>query len=83
MEAILKVPLLLQPQEDGGYTVTSPLLPEFLTEGDTVREALANVPDGLEATLELYDDLGRPAPEALRQPASASPIWFEALVTAG
>jgi antitoxin HicB len=29
-----KIPLILTPQPEGGYTVTSPLLPELLTEGD-------------------------------------------------
>lgn len=38
-----KIPLALEPQPEGGYTVTSPLLPELITEGDTMAEALANV----------------------------------------
>ena len=37
-----KIPLVLEPQPEGGYTATSPLLPELLTEGDTVAETLAN-----------------------------------------
>ena len=37
-----RIPLLLTPQPEGGYTVTSPLFQELLTEGDTVSEALAN-----------------------------------------
>jgi antitoxin HicB len=32
---LYKVPLVLEPQPEGGYTVASPLLPELLTEGDT------------------------------------------------
>ena len=40
---LYKVPLVLSPQPEGGYTVTSPLLPELLTEGETVDEAMANV----------------------------------------
>ena len=46
-----KIPLVLTPQPEGGYTVTSPLLPELLTEGDTVEEALANVRDALAAVI--------------------------------
>lgn len=34
-----KIPLLLTPQPEGGYTVTSPLLPELVTEGDSLSEA--------------------------------------------
>jgi antitoxin HicB len=80
MDGLLKVPLVLHPQPEGGYTVTSPLLPELITEGDTAQEAVANVEDALAATVELYEDLGRPLPAAIRQPIGASPIWFEALV---
>ena len=34
-----KVPLVVTPQPEGGYTVTSPLLPELITEGDSIRDA--------------------------------------------
>ena len=44
---LYKLPLVLSPQPEGGFTVTSPLLPELITEGDTVSEALANVQDAL------------------------------------
>ena len=49
-----RVPLVLTPQEEGGYTGTSPLLPELVTEGDCVREALENARDALAAPIELY-----------------------------
>ncbi|MDD9975780.1 MAG: type II toxin-antitoxin system HicB family antitoxin [Candidatus Poribacteria bacterium] len=58
-----KIPLLLTPQPEGGYTVTSPLLPEFVTEGDSLNEALENVQDALAAVIELYEDMGRSLPE--------------------
>ena len=54
-----KIPLLLTPQAEGGYTVTSPLLPELVTEGDSMSEALNNVKDALAAVVEIYQDLGR------------------------
>lgn len=57
-----KVPLIFVPQCEGGFTVTSPLLPELVTEGDTIDEALANVQDALAAVAEAYEDLGRPFP---------------------
>ena len=44
-ETLYKLPLVLDPQPEGGYMVTCPLLPELITEGDTAREALANVAD--------------------------------------
>jgi antitoxin HicB len=61
---LYKVPLVLEPQPEGGYTVTSPLLPELLTEGDTLEEALANVKDALATVFEIYQDLNRPLPRS-------------------
>ena len=58
-----KIPLLLILQPEGGYTVTSPLLPELVTEGDSLNEALENVQDALAAVIELYQDMGRSLPE--------------------
>ena len=57
-----KIPLLLMPQPEGGYTVTSSLLPEFVTEGDSLNEALENVKDALAAVIALYQDMGRSLP---------------------
>ncbi len=59
---IYKVLLVLASQHEGGFTVTSPLLPELVTEGETVEEALANVEDALAAVIESYHELGRELP---------------------
>jgi antitoxin HicB len=65
MFALLRCHLTLTPQPEGGFTVTSPAIPELITEGDTVEEALANAEDALRAVAELYEDLGRgPIPPA-------------------
>ncbi len=80
MPEILKVPLVLTPQPEGGYTVTSPVLPELVTEGDTVAEAIDNVRDAIEAVVEIYEDLGKPLPPNIRQDVGASPIWFEGVI---
>ena len=83
-KAIYKLPLVFEPQPEGGYTVTCPLLPELITEGDTIAEALVNVQDALVAILEAYEDLGRPLPPVLRQVTLEleSPFWIEAAVPA-
>ena len=60
-----KIPLLLTPQPEGGFTVTSPLLSELLTEGDSMDEVLANVQDALEAVIEMYEDLCKELPHNL------------------
>lgn len=70
---LYKVPLLLTPQLEGGFTVTSPLLPELVTEGDTVEEALTNVRDALTAVVEAYEDLGRSG--SFQQYVDYSVIW--------
>jgi antitoxin HicB len=79
-ETLYKIPLVLDPQPEGGYTVTCPLLPELITEGNTAAEALANVSDALAALLDAYRRLDRPIPAALKQNTPDSPLWLESLV---
>jgi antitoxin HicB len=77
-----KIPLVLTPQPEGGYTVTSPALPELLTEGDTAEEALANVKDALAAVVEIYQDLGQTLPGGTKVLDLSMPLSFETVVTA-
>jgi antitoxin HicB len=63
-----RVPLVFTPQPEGGYTVTSPVLPELLTEGDTLAEAQANVRDAFDAVVELYAEQGRSLPTSISLP---------------
>ena len=63
-----RIPLVFTPQPEGGYSVVSPVLPELLTDGDTLEEAQANVSDAFEAVVELYADLGRPVPANISLP---------------
>ena len=41
--------LNLQPAEEGGYIVTSPLDPQLITEAETVEEAFENARDAAKA----------------------------------
>jgi len=34
MKTMMKIPLVLDPQKEGGWTITSPLVPELVTEID-------------------------------------------------
>jgi antitoxin HicB len=77
---IRRVPLIFAPQPEGGFTVTSPVLPELVTEGDTLEEAFANVRDALAAVLELYAEEGRSLPPGIELPASGHVVWTDALV---
>ena len=77
-----KIPLVLTPQPEGGYTVTSPLLPELVTEGDSLDESLENVKDAFVAVMELYEELGRSLPENIQISDKKSLVWLETVVTA-
>lgn len=80
MSAIYKLPLVLDPQPEGGFTVTCPVLPELITEGDSLEEALENVRDALRAVVEIYEDLKRPLPVTLIEQESKSPVWLETAI---
>lgn len=77
---IRRLPLIFTPQPEGGFTVTSPVLPELVTEGDTLEEAFTNVRDALAAVLEIYADEGRPLPAGVDLPSSGQMVWTDALV---
>jgi antitoxin HicB len=62
---LYRLPLVFDPQPEGGFTVTSPVLPELITEGDNLEDAYANVRDVLAAVLELYADQGRTLPAGI------------------
>ncbi|MDH3719453.1 MAG: type II toxin-antitoxin system HicB family antitoxin [Planctomycetota bacterium] len=41
--------LILEPAEEGGYVVTSPLDPELITEAESLAEAFENARDAVDA----------------------------------
>jgi predicted RNase H-like HicB family nuclease len=51
MPTVLQYPVALHPAEEGGYCVTSPLIPIF-TQGDTQEEALKNAEEAILCHLE-------------------------------
>ncbi|MDQ2079099.1 type II toxin-antitoxin system HicB family antitoxin [Xanthobacteraceae bacterium Astr-EGSB] len=54
--------VVLEPQEDGGFTVLVPALPEVVTEGDTEEEAIANAEEAIRAVLAYRRDRGLAIP---------------------
>ena len=78
---IAKIPLILDPQPEGGFTVTSPLLPELITEGDTVSEALANAEDAFAAVKEIYEDRGLSLPSGIYVDQTDGPVSVETIVS--
>ena len=79
MNRVARIPLTLTPQPEGGFTVTCPVMPEFVTEGDSVEEVMARVQDALSAAIELYQDLEKPLPVDLILDIHETPIEFEFL----
>jgi antitoxin HicB len=52
--------VILEPAEEGGFIVHVPTLPEVVTEGDTVEEALAMAKEAIELVLEHRLERGQP-----------------------
>ena len=39
----MKLKIILEPSDEGGYTVYAPSLPGCISQGDTIEEALENI----------------------------------------
>lgn len=52
----MKLQIILEPSEDGGFTATVPSLPGCISEGDTREETLANVKEAIQLYLEPVED---------------------------
>ncbi|NQT80156.1 MAG: type II toxin-antitoxin system HicB family antitoxin [Candidatus Aminicenantes bacterium] len=60
----MKLKIILEPSEEGGYTAIVPSLPGCISEGDTREEALKNIREAIELYLEPVDDDKSFAPDA-------------------
>lgn len=52
----MKIKVVLEPSDEGGYTVYVPALPGCISEGNTVEEALKNIQEAIELYLEPVED---------------------------
>jgi predicted RNase H-like HicB family nuclease len=52
----MRFKVVLEPSDEGGYTVHVPSLPGCISEGDTTEEALANIREAIELYLEPVED---------------------------
>ena len=52
----MQLRVVLEPSDDGGYTVYVPSLPGCISEGDTRDEALANIAEAIQLYLEPVED---------------------------
>ena len=79
----MRVPISVEPQEEGRFLITSPLVPELITEADTVDEIWPHFMDAWETVVELYEALGRSPPSELyMSDAMTGPIVLDALIPA-
>lgn len=62
-DRLFKLPLVLDPQPEGGWTITCPILPGLVTEADTWEEIEPNVSDALQAVIEIHEYLSKPLPQ--------------------
>ena len=57
-----KFRVILEPNESGGYTVTVPILPGCISEGDTKAEGLANISEAIGLYIESLQAEGEAVP---------------------
>lgn len=60
----MKLRVILEKSEEGGYTAYVPSLPGCISEGDTRREALQNIREAIELYLEPVEDDDHLPPDA-------------------
>ena len=59
----MKFTVILEPQKDGGFTVSVPALPGCISEGGDREEALKNIKEAIELYLEVLKEDGKPIPQ--------------------
>jgi predicted RNase H-like HicB family nuclease len=52
----MRLAVVLEPSDEGGYTVYVPSLPGCISQGDTKEEALANIREAIKLYLESVED---------------------------
>jgi predicted RNase H-like HicB family nuclease len=55
-EVIMKLKIVLEPSDEGGYTALVPSLPGCISEGNIIDEALLNIKEAIELYLEPAED---------------------------
>lgn len=62
-----KLNLILESLSEGGFTVTCEELPELITEGDSIGEAIENAIDAFFAVKALYEHQKRKLPRSVEK----------------
>jgi len=58
-----KFTVILEPEEDGGYSVHCPALPGCSSQGDSVEEALDNIKEAIRGVLKVRQEQAVPLPK--------------------
>jgi predicted RNase H-like HicB family nuclease len=59
----MKLKVVLDPSDEGGYTAYVPSLPGCISEGDTREQAISNIKEAIELYLEPVEDDLTPSPD--------------------
>jgi antitoxin HicB len=78
----MKFPVKLTKEPEGGYTVTFPDIPEAITCGEDVDDALSHAKDALEAAIDFYLEDKRPVPAPSKQKRGQHTVELPASVEA-
>jgi predicted RNase H-like HicB family nuclease len=62
MTKVLSYKVILEPAEEGGYTVYAPSLHGCISEGDTYEEALKNIREAIEGWIDVSKEFGDEIP---------------------
>jgi predicted RNase H-like HicB family nuclease len=60
LEDEMRFQVVLEPSDEGGFTVYVPALPGCISEGDTEKEALDNIQEAIEVYLEPVEEFSIP-----------------------
>jgi predicted RNase H-like HicB family nuclease len=63
----MKMRVLIEPDEDGKFVATCPMLPGCISEGDTRQEALANIREAVAAYIESLRKHDEPVPPPISE----------------
>lgn len=61
---MMKLKIVIEPSDEGGYSVTVPSLPGCISEGNTKKEALKNIKEAILLYLEPVEDDLNYSPES-------------------
>lgn len=58
----MKFTVILEPEEDGGYSIHCPALPGCSSQGDSIEEALTNIKEAIVDVMKVRYQEGIPLP---------------------